>query len=98
MFCKRVRKPLIGKKLAECTFLKSAERFESKGFNFLHLGKKHAKSGAGKKGESKSQTPRGRAEQRLAEARHLQSEIPVCCERNMGDSNTVLATEYSVSV
>ncbi|MFI5094485.1 MAG: hypothetical protein WCE50_09400 [Candidatus Acidiferrum sp.] len=46
VFCKRVRKPLIAKELAEYTFLKSAEEFENKGFNFLHLANENAKSGA----------------------------------------------------
>jgi hypothetical protein len=34
VFCKRVRKLLIGKEMWEYSFLKSAEEIEKEGFNF----------------------------------------------------------------
>ena len=37
VFCKRVRKPLMPKKLAECSSLKSAEECENMGFSFWLL-------------------------------------------------------------
>jgi hypothetical protein len=37
VFCKRVRKPLVPKELAECSFLRSAEECENRGVSFWFL-------------------------------------------------------------
>jgi hypothetical protein len=40
VFCKRVRKLLMGKGLREHSFLKSAEEIENEGFNFALISAK----------------------------------------------------------
>jgi hypothetical protein len=44
VFCKRVRKRLIGKELWKHSFLKSVEEFENEGFNFSGFARKSEKS------------------------------------------------------
>jgi hypothetical protein len=57
VFCERVRNSLMAKGLDKHSFLKSAERLESKGFTFAHFGEK---SGKNEKSEKEAGAERGR--------------------------------------
>jgi hypothetical protein len=57
VFCERVRNSLMAKGLDKHSFLKSAERHESKGFTFAHF---LEKSGKSEKSEREAGTERGR--------------------------------------
>ena len=72
VFCKRVRKVLMGIELPEYSFLKSAEAFENRGVNFWHFLQKSEKSeeeardagdGHGLKGPPLQEQGRARKEQ-----------------------------------